>query len=77
MVPHALSQLIADLTHVGVDVVTDFLGSLAGEDAEVAAANTHVRTDATDRNADEHTPCGLRLTLKNITQLMLKCYIDI
>lgn len=67
----ALSEFVADLGHVGIDVVADFLSSFAGEDAEVAAADAHVGTDAADRDADENTVGGLRLALEDVAEFLL------
>ena len=62
----ALSELVADLLHVGIDVVADFLSTFAGEDAQIAAAHTHIGTDATGRDGHEDAVGGLRLSLEDV-----------
>ena len=67
----ALSEFVADLLHVGIDVVADFLGTFAGEDAQIAAAHAHVGTDAAGCDGHEDTACGLGLSLEDVAQLLL------
>ena len=71
LVARALSQLIANLADVGVDVVADFLCTFAGEDAQVAAADAHVGADAAGGDGDDDTASGLCLALEDVAELFL------
>ena len=71
LVARALSQLVAYLAHVGVDVITYLLCTLTGEDAQVAAADAHIGADAAGGDGDEDTLGGLCLSLEDIAQLLL------
>ena len=71
MVTSALPEFITDLSHAGIDVVTDFLRTFTGKDAQITAAYAHVRADAADRDADKNSLGGLRLTLEDIAQFFL------
>ncbi len=65
------AELIADLPHIGVDVLHYFLGPLAWEDAEVAAAHAHVGTDAASTHAHQHPSHRTCLLLKNVAEFLL------
>ena len=71
LVSRALSQLIANLADVGVDVVADFLSTFAGKNAQVATADAHVGADAAGGDGDDDTPRGLCLALEDIAELLL------
>ena len=65
------AKLVAHLSLVGVDVLHDFLGPLAGEDAEIDAALAEVWADAADTDADQHASHGTGLPLEDVAQLLL------
>ena len=70
------AELIADLPHIGVDVLHYLLGPLAWEDAEVAAAHAHVGTDAASTDAHQNAPHRTGLFLEDVAQFLLDeaCY---
>ena len=71
LVAHTGAQFVANLTGVGVDVIQNFLGTLRGEDAEVAAGNAQVGTDAHGTDGDQHAAEGLSFFLKHVAQFFL------
>ena len=71
LVAHTGAQFVANLTGVGVDVIQNFLGTLRGEDAEVAAGNAQVGTDAHGTDGDQHAMGGLRLPLEDVAKFLL------
>ena len=65
------AEFVANLALVGVDVLHDFLCLLAGENAEIDAANAQVGADAANADAHQYTSHRTRLLLENVAQLLL------
>ena len=67
----ASAEFVANLTLVGVDVLHDFLCLLAGEYAEIDAADAQVGADAASADAHQYASHRTCLLLENVAQLLL------
>ena len=71
LLAQTLAKVESHGLHVGIDILQQFLSTCGREDAQVDGSHTEVGTDAYVGHRDEHPVGGLRLTLEDLTQLLL------